>query len=136
MVRDIVHDPVFLSQKSKEASAADLPIVEDLLDTLHAHLDHCAGLSANMIGQKKRIIAFCNGPLLVAMLNPKIISRSDAYETEEGCLSLEGKRKTTRYASIVVTWQDAKMNKRTGTLTGYTAQIVQHEIDHCNGILI
>lgn len=136
MVRDIVHDPVFLCQKSADATAEDLPVVEDLLDTLKANLDHCVGMAANMIGRRKRIIAFCNGPLLVAMLNPKIISCSGEYETEEGCLSLEGKRKTKRYASIVVTWQDAKMEKHTGTLVGFAAQIVQHEIDHCNGILI
>lgn len=136
MVRDIIHDPVFLSQKSADATETDLAIAEDLLDTLNAHLDHCVGLAANMIGRRKRIIAFCNGPFLVAMLNPAIISQSGEYETEEGCLSLEGKRKTKRYASITVTWQDVKMKKHTGTLTGLPAQIVQHEIDHCNGILI
>ena len=136
MVRDIIHDPVFLSQKSAEATETDLAIAEDLLDTLNAHLDHCVGLAANMIGRRKRIIAFCNGPFLVAMLNPAIISQSGEYETEEGCLSLEGKRKTKRYASITVTWQDVKIKKHTGTLTGLPAQIVQHEIDHCNGILI
>ena len=136
MVRDIVHDPVFLSQKSTEATEADLAVAEDLLDTLKAHLDHCVGMAANMIGRKKRIIAFSNGPLLAVMLNPEIISRSGEYETEEGCLSLEGKRKAKRYASITVTWYDTKMKKHTGTLTGFSAQIVQHEIDHCNGILI
>lgn len=136
MVRDIVQDPVFLSRKSAEATEADLPVVEDLLDTLKANLDHCVGMAANMIGERKRIIAFCNGPLLVAMINPRIISHSGEYEAEEGCLSLPGKRKTKRYASITVSWQDAKMVKRTGTLNGFTAQIVQHEIDHCDGILI
>ena len=136
MVREIVHDPVFLSQKSAEATAEDLAVAEDLLDTLKAHLDHCVGLAANMIGCRKRIIAFCNGPFLAVMFNPVIISRSGEYEAEEGCLSLEGKRKTKRYSSIVVSWQDAKMKKHTGTLDGFAAQVVQHETDHCDGILI
>ena len=136
MVRTIVHDPLFLAQKSTEATKADLPVLEDLLDTLRANLDRCVGLAANMIGQRKRIIAFCNGPLPFAMINPEIISKSGAYEAEEECLSLEGKRKTTRYRSIVVSWQDAGMNRQTGTFTGFPAQIIQHEIDHCNGILI
>ena len=136
MVREIVRDPLFLSRKSTAATAADLPVAEDLMDTLKANLDHCVGLAANMIGQRKRIIAFCNGPLLVVMLNPRIVSKSGEYETEEGCLSLEGKRKTRRYRTITVAWQDITMKERTDMLTGFPAQIVQHEIDHCNGILI
>lgn len=136
MVCEIVRDPVFLSRKSAEATEADLPIVEDLMDTLRANLDRCVGLAANMIGKHKRIIVFSNGPLLVPMINPKIISKTGEYTAEEGCLSLDGKRKTKRYSTIVVTWQDANMQKRTGTLAGFTAQIVQHEIDHCDGILI
>lgn len=136
MVREIVHDPIFLQQKSKTATAADLQTARDLLDTLRANLDHCVGLAANMIGERKRIIAFCNGPLLAVMLNPKIVSKSGEYETEEGCLSLEGTRKTVRYKTISVTWQDTGMNTRNSILEGYAAQIVQHEIDHCNGILI
>ena len=136
MVREIIHDPVLLSRKSSSAAAADVEIAVDLIDTLSAHLDHCAGLAANMIGRQKRIIAFCNGPLLIAMLNPEIISRSGEYETEEGCLSLEGKRKTKRYTTITVTWQDMKMKRHTGTLTGFPAQIVQHEIDHLDGVLV
>ena len=136
MIREIIHDPLFLQQKSKEATEEDLHIAEDLMDTLRANLDRCVGMAANMIGERKRIIAFCNGPLLVIMINPKIVSRSGEYETEEGCLSLEGKRKTKRYATITVTWQDVQMKEHTGTLTGFPAQTVQHEIDHCNGILI
>ncbi len=136
MVRQIVHDPVFLQQKSTEATAADLQTVTDLLDTLRANLDRCVGLAANMIGVKKRIIAFCNGPFLVAMLNPKILSKSGEYETEESCLSLEGARKTKRYRSITVSWQDETMKTRVGTLEGFAAQVVQHELDHCDGILI
>ena len=93
-------------------------------------------MSWSMIGKRKRIIAFCNGPLIMVMLNPKIINKDGEYETEEGCLSLTGVRKTKRYRSITVTWQDMDMNKRTGTLSGYAAQIVQHELDHCEGILI
>ena len=136
MVREIIHDPIFLQRKSLNATAADLPIAEDLVDTLRANADRCVGLAANMIGKRKRIIAFCNGPLIMVMLNPKIINKDGEYETEEGCLSLTGVRKTKRYRSITVTWQDMDMNKRTGTLSGYAAQIVQHELDHCEGILI
>ncbi len=136
MVREIIHDPIFLQRKSLNATAADLPIAEDLVDTLQANAGRCDGLAANMIGKRKRIIAFCNGPLIMVMLNPKIINKDGEYETEEGCLSLDGVRKTKRYRSITVTWQDMDMNKRTGTLSGFAAQIVQHEIDHCEGILI
>ena len=136
MVREIIHDPLFLQRKSLNATAADLTIAEDMVDTLQANADRCVGLAANMIGKRKRIIAFCNGPLIMVMLNPQIINKDGEYETEEGCLSLEGVRKTKRYRSITVTWQDMDMNKRTGTLSGYAAQIVQHELDHCEGILI
>ena len=136
MIREIVHDPLFLQQRSRDATAEDLPVATDLLDTLRANLDRCVGMAANMIGERKRIIVFCNGPLLAVMLNPKIISRNGAYEAEEGCLSLEGTRKTTRYRTVTVSWQDMEMKKRTGTLEGFAAQIVQHEIDHCDGKLI
>ena len=136
MVREIIHDPVFLSQKSAEATAADVPIAKDLMDTLLANLDRCVGMAANMIGERKRIIAIARGPMVVAMLNPKILSRSGEYETEEGCLSLEGIRTTKRYKSIRLSWQDAQMKTHVGTLDGFQAQIVQHEIDHCDGILI
>ncbi len=136
MIREIVHDPVFLSRKSTQASRADLPIAEDLIDTLRANLDHCVGLAANMIGRTKRIIVIANGPLIIAMLNPKILSKSEEYETEEGCLSLEGTRKTKRYKCIRISWQDLQMQEHIAILDGFQAQIVQHEIDHCNGILI
>ncbi len=136
MIREIVRDPIFLSQKSTEATAEDVPIALDLIDTLQANLDRCVGMAANMIGERKRIIAIARGLMIVAMLNPKIISRSGEYETEEGCLSLDGVRKTKRYRSIRITWQDAQMREHIGTLDGFQAQIVQHEIDHCDGILI
>ena len=136
MIKPIVKDAFFLSRKSREATAADLPIAQDLLDTLQAHREECVGMAANMSGERKRIIAIARGLMIVAMLNPKIISRSGEYETEEGCLSLDGVRKTKRYRSIRITWQDAQMREHIGTLDGFQAQIVQHEIDHCDGILI
>ena len=136
MVREIVHDPVFLAQPSIEATEEDLPVAADLIDTLKANLDRCVGMAANMIGKKKRIIVMARGPLVVAMINPKILSASGEYETEEGCLSLEGVRKTKRYRSIRLQWQDMQMKAHTGTLHGFQAQIVQHEIDHCDGKLI
>ena len=136
MVREIIHDPIFLSQKSTEAEAADLPIAEDLADTLRANLDRCVGMAANMIGRRKRIIVIANGPVIVTMLNPKILDRSGPYETEEGCLSLAGSRKTKRYRTIRLSWQDTQMKTHVSVLEGFQAQIVQHEIDHCDGILI
>ena len=136
MVREIVHDPLILGRKSTTATAADIRTAEDLLDTLRANLNVCVGMAANMIGVAKRIIAICNGPLIAVMLNPKIIRKSGEYETEEGCLSLEGKRKTKRYEMITVSWQDTGMKEHVDTFHGFAAQIVQHEIDHCNGILI
>ena len=136
MIREIIHDPVFLAQPSSEATEADLPVAADLIDTLKANLDRCVGMAANMIGKKKMIIVMAKGPLVVAMINPKILSASGEYETEEGCLSLEGVRKTKRYRSIRLQWQDMQMKVHTGTLDGFQAQIVQHEIDHCNGVLI
>ncbi len=136
MVREIVHDPIFLAQPSAAATEQDLPVAEDLMDTLRANLDRCVGMAANMIGKKKRIIAIAKGPMVIAMLNPKILSREEEYEAEEGCLSLEGTRKVKRYRSIRVKWQDMKMQEHVGTLDGFQAQIVQHEIDHCDGILV
>ena len=136
MIREIVHDPLFLIQPSTEATAEDLPIAMDLVDTLQANLDRCVGMAANMIGKKKRIIAIAKGPLVIAMLNPKILSASGEYETEEACLSLNGTRTAKRYRSIRLQWQDIQMKTHTGTLDGFQAQIVQHEIDHCNGVLI
>ena len=136
MIRPIIHDPLFLAQPSLPAEAEDLPVAEDLIDTLKANLDRCVGMAANMIGQRKRIIAVAQGPLVVAMLNPTIIGRSGEYETEEGCLSLEGTRRTKRWRSIRLVWQDTAMKEHTETLAGFRAQIIQHEIDHCDGILI
>lgn len=136
MIREIVHDPVFLAQPSAPATEADLPIAADLIDTLKANLDRCVGMAANMIGKKKRIIVMAKGPIAVAMINPVILSASGEYETEEGCLSLEGVRKTKRYRSIRLKWQDMQMKEHIGTLDGFQAQIVQHEIDHCDGKLI
>ena len=136
MVREIIHDPIFLSQKSTEAEAADLSIAEDLADTLRANMDRCVGMAANMIGRRKRIIVIANGPVIVTMLNPKILDRSGPYEMEEGCLSLAGSRKTKRYRTIRLSWQDTQMKTHVSILEGFQAQIVQHEIDHCDGILI
>ena len=136
MIREIVRDPFFLAQPSAEAKEEDLPVAVDLMDTLKANLDRCVGMAANMIGERKRIIVMARGPLVVAMINPKILSASGEYETEEGCLSLEGVRKTKRYRSIRLQWQDMQMKVHTGTLDGFQAQIVQHEIDHCDGKLI
>ena len=136
MIQPIVKDPIFLGRKSREATAEDLPIAQDLLDTLAAHKDGCVGMAANMIGQAVRIIVFDNEGSYMVMLNPEIVKCAGQYETEEGCLSLEGVRKTKRYRSIKVQYQNEKLQIRLKTFTGWTAQIIQHEIDHCNGILI
>ena len=137
MVRELIHDPILLSRKSREAAAADLPIAADLLETLAAHKQTCVGMAANMIGEFVRIIAFdCDGKYMV-MLNPEIIKAEGAYETEEGCLSLlGGPRKTKRFQKIKVRYQTESLQVRLKTFTGWTAQIIQHEIDHCQGILI
>lgn len=137
MVREIVHDPLFLSLKAENAQPEDLQVAQDLLETLVAHEEECVGMAANMIGVNKRIIAFDDNGTYWVMMNPVIIKKSGAYETEEGCLSLTGgKRPTRRYQSIKVQYQDGKFITRFKTFTGWTAQIVQHEIDHCDGILI
>ena len=136
MIRPIEKDPFFLGRKSRPATAEDLPIVRDLLDTLTAHREGCVGMAANMIGQAVRIIAFDNEGSYMAMLNPEIIKSSEPYEAEEGCLSLPGVRKTKRYRTIKVRYQNEQMQTRMKTFTGWTAQIIQHEIDHCGGILI
>ena len=137
MKRELIHDPILLSRVSREATAADLPIAADLLETLEAHRQTCVGMAANMIGEFVRIIAFdCDGKYMV-MLNPEIIKAEGAYETEEGCLSLlGGPRKTKRFQKIKVRYQTETMQVRLKTFTGWTAQIIQHEIDHCQGILI
>lgn len=137
MIKELMHDPIFLSMKSEVATKEDLQVAEDLLDTLIAHKDGCVGMAANMIGERKRIIAFDNDGTYMVMFNPEIIKRSEPYETEEGCLSLlGGPRKCKRYKSIKVQWQTTEMQIRIKTFTGFPAQIIQHEIDHCDGILI
>ena len=136
MVREICRDTFFLARRSETAGADDLDVARDLLDTLIAHRDGCVGMAANMIGVSKRIIAFdCEGEYMV-MLNPVIVRSAGAYEAEEGCLSLSGTRRTTRFRTIKVQWQNEKMQTRLRTFTGWTAQIIQHELDHCEGILI
>ena len=141
MIRELIHDPIFLAGKSEPATKADLPIAQDLLETLLAHQESCVGMAANMIGIKKCIIAFRDesgvAPVYTVMLNPQIVDRSGAYDTEEGCLSLlGGPRKCRRYRTIRVQFQDEKMKVRTKIYHGWTAQIIQHEVDHCNGVLI
>ena len=136
MIREICRDEAFLAQKAEPATADDLPAARDLLDTLSAHKDGCVGMAANMIGVRRRIIAFDNEGEYMLMLNPVIVKRSGAYEAEEGCLSLTGTRKTKRYRTIKVQWQNESFQTRLKTFTGWTAEIIQHEIDHCDGILI
>ena len=136
MVREIMKDVAFLSQKAESATPEDLPIAADLLETLQAHQAGCVGMAANMIGVNKRIIAFDNEGKYMLMFNPDIIKRSELYEAEEGCLSLTGTRRTKRWNSIKVQYQNEKFQTRCKTFTGWTAQIIQHEIDHCEGIII
>ena len=136
MIRPIMKDPLFLARKSVSATPEDLQIAQDLLETLQAHKEGCVGMAANMIGELKRIIAFDNGGTYMVMFNPEIIKSSGQYDTEEGCLSLEGIRPTKRFQSIKVQYQNEKFQTRIKTFVGWTAQIIQHEIDHCNGILI
>ncbi len=136
MIREIVRDEKFLAQKSSAASFMDMSVAQDLLDTLAAHSDRCVGLAANMIGVQKRIIAINLGPMNVAMFNPVIVKKSGKYMTEEGCLSLEGERMTARYQKIVVEYQDMNFKKQRQTFIDFPAQIIQHEIDHCEGIII
>jgi peptide deformylase len=131
-----MHDPIFLAQKSAPAIAEDLSVAEDLLETLIAHKDGCVGMAANMIGVLKRIIAFEDNGKYTVLFNPEIVKCSEPYEAEEGCLSLSGIRSAKRYKSIKVQYQNEKFQIRFKTYTGWTAQIIQHEIDHCNGILI
>ena len=136
MVREICRDTFFLAQKAAPAAADDLGAAQDLLDTLAAHRDGCVGMAANMIGVNKRIIAFDNEGTYMVMFNPQIVKQSGGYEAEEGCLSLTGTRKTRRWQSIKVQYQNEKFQTRLKTFAGWTAQIIQHEIDHCNGIII
>lgn len=141
MIKEIIHDPIFLAGKSETATIEDLQVAQDLLDTLLAHKDSCVGMAANMIGVKKRIIAFLDEsgrvPTYTVMLNPEIIKKDGAYNTEEGCLSLlGGLRPCKRYKSIKVKYQNLELQTRIKTYTGWTAQIIQHEVDHCDGVLI
>ena len=136
MIREICRDETFLAQKAAPATADDLATAQDLLDTLTAHKDGCVGMAANMIGVCKRIIAFDNEGTYMVMFNPVIIRQSGPYEAQEGCLSLTGVRKTKRFQTIKVQWQNEKFQTRLKTFTGWTAEIIQHEIDHCKGILI
>ena len=136
MVKPIMHDPMFLAQKSAPATPADAGTARDLLETLTAHADGCVGMAANMIGVAKRIIAAEAEDGYLVLFNPVILKKSGPYEAEEGCLSLEGVRKTKRWQSIKVQYETPDGKTRLKTFTGWTAQIIQHEIDHCNGILI
>lgn len=136
MVCEICRDEAFLAQKAEPAAAEDLGTARDLLDTLIAHKDGCVGMAVNMIGVNKRIIAFDNEGEYMVMLNPMIVKQSGVYEAEEGCLSLTGTRKVRRFKSIKVQWQNEKLQTRLKTFTGWTAEIIQHEIDHCEGVLI
>lgn len=137
MVKEVIHDPILLGIKSEIATEEDISVANDLLDTLKANKEACVGMAANMIGVRKRIICFDNNGTYSVMFNPEIIKKSEPYDTEEGCLSLlGGPRKCKRYKSIKVKWQTAEFQTRIKTFTGFTAQIIQHEIDHCDGVLI
>lgn len=136
MIQPIVHDPLFLAQKSARATPADAAVARDLLETLAAHADGCVGMAANMIGVAKRIIAVEAEDGYLVLFNPVILKKSGPYETEEGCLSLTGTRKTKRWQTIKVQWQNEKFQPRIKTFSGWTAEIIQHELDHCDGIII
>lgn len=136
MIKPIIRDTFFLSRISAPATAEDIPIARDLLDTLAANSERCVGLAANMIGELKRILVFDNGGEAVVMINPEILKSSQPYSAEEGCLSLEGVRRTERFGSIKVRWQNMDMQTRIKTFTGFPAQIIQHEMDHFEGKII
>ena len=136
MIKPIVKDIVFLGEKSTMATKDDIQVVNDLIDTLRANLDGCVGMAANMIGVKKNIIVFAMGEMIVPMINPVIIKKENSYITEESCLSLEGFRQTKRYETIEVEYLDKNFKKQKNTFHGFVAQIIQHEVDHCNGIII
>ncbi|URZ03037.1 peptide deformylase [Clostridium felsineum] len=136
MVKPIVKDILFLGQKSEEATKNDISVVDDLMDTLRANLQICVGLAGNMIGVKKRILVFAIGNFIVPMINPVILKKEKPYETEESCLSLIGFRKTKRYEMIEVEYLDRNFKKQKQVFTGFTAQIIQHEMDHFEGIII
>ena len=137
MVKELMHDPLFLARKSRAATKEDLSIGQNLLDTLVAHKETCVGMAGNMIGETVSVIAFFDGATPVVMYNPEILKAEGEYETEEGCLSLlGGPRKCRRHQKIKVRWDNERFQKRIKTFTGWTAQIIQHEVDHCNGVLI
>lgn len=136
MVKNIMRDPLFLAQKSEDATEADKQVVVDLLDTLRANLDHCVGMAANMIGIRKKIIVVAAGSFQFAMINPVITKKTGAFQTEEGCLSLDGVRPCKRYREIEVDYLDQNFEKQHGKYSGWTAQIIQHECDHLEGIII
>lgn len=136
MIQPIMRDMMFLSAPSQQALPEDKQVVTDLVDTLNAHLDGCVGMAANMIGVQKRIIVVRMGPVSVPMVNPVIVNQSGEYEAEEGCLSLSGVRRCRRWREIEVRYQDASFLPRRQKYSGWIAQIIQHEIDHCNGVLI
>ena len=136
MIKDIMKDPLFLAQKSTDATKADQQVVVDLLDTLRANLDHCVGMAANMIGINKAIIVVAAGPFQFAMVNPVITKKSGGYSTEESCLSLDGAKACTRYQEIEVDYLNGDFKPQHGKYFGFTAQVIQHEIDHCNGVVI
>lgn len=136
MIREICKDVIFLAQKAEPATPDDLPVAADLLETLEYHKDGCVGMAANMIGVNKRIIAFDNDGEYMVMFNPEILRKSGPYETEEGCLSLTGVRPVKRWKTIKVQWQNEKFQQRIKNFTGWTAEIIQHEVDHCEGIII
>ncbi|MFQ9308937.1 MAG: peptide deformylase [Paraclostridium sordellii] len=136
MIRNIVKDVSFLAQKSEIATKDDIEVVNDLIDTLNANLDNCVGMAANMIGVKKRILVFTVGSIIVPMINPIILKKEKTYEAEESCLSLIGFRKTIRYENIEVEYLDINFKKHKQAFTGFTAQIIQHEVDHFEGIII
>ena len=136
MIREVVKDIVFLSQKSEPATKADVEVIDDLVDTLQGNLDRCVGMAANMIGVKKRILVFSIGSAIIPMVNPVILNKEKPYETEESCLSLVGSRKATRYEKIEVEYLDKQFKKHKQIFTGFTAQIIQHEVDHFEGIII
>lgn len=136
MIKPIIKDVLFLGQKSEDATKNDIVVIEDLIDTLRANLENCVGLAGNMIGVKKRILVFTVGNLIVPMINPVILNKEEIYETEESCLSLIGFRKTKRYKNIEVEYLDRSFNKQKQEFTGFIAQIIQHEMDHFEGIII
>lgn len=136
MIRNIIKDPTLLTKKSIPASPKDISIAKDLFDTLYAHRDICVGMAANMIGETKRIIVVCNGPFILTMYNPKIVTKANSYMTKEGCLCHIGLRQVQRFRNIRVQYQDEQMKKHEASFTGDVAQIIQHECDHLEGILI